>query len=247
MRSISALRSDACSGIAQVPGALGFAVAGVEVMALREGALFVPSAGLLVVSDLHLEKGSAFAMRGQMLPPYDTADTLGRVEALVDRLAPDCLISLGDSFHDRRAGERLSPEDRHRIRVLAGRCDWVWITGNHDPDVPDGLGGRIAAQVEAAGLVFRHEPHPQPVVGEVAGHLHPCARISNPARSLRRRCFVTDGQRLILPAFGAYAGGLNVLDRAYEGLWTGAPSVLALGESRVVRVRSDALAPDARG
>jgi DNA ligase-associated metallophosphoesterase len=121
---------------------LAFEVAGQRLSLRSCGALWWEEQGVLVVSDLHLEKGSAYAARGQMLPPYDTRATLRRIGALVDALEPETVISLGDSFHDRHARLRMSPEDARTIRSMTDRCDWVWIEGNHDPRPPADLGGR---------------------------------------------------------------------------------------------------------
>ena len=181
------------------------------------GALWWPEEGVLAVADLHLEKGSAFAARGRMLPPYDTRATLDRLAEAMSRLKPKTVLCLGDSFHDRHAAERLHDTDRARLSALVGAVDWVWITGNHDPHAPEGLGGRVAAEVRLGPLLFRHAAEPG-VTGEVSGHLHPAAAVLLPGRRVRERCFVTDGAKLILPAFGAYAGGLNVLDPAIRHL-----------------------------
>src|SRR6202451_2376622 len=91
------------------------AVAGVTLIADLSGALFWEEQSLLVVSDLHLEKGSSFAARGVLLPPYDTVATLGRLAAVVARHSPRMVIALGDSFHDRDAHHRLSSADRETI------------------------------------------------------------------------------------------------------------------------------------
>jgi len=182
------------------------------------GALWWPDEGLLAVADLHLEKGSGFAARGRMLPPYDTRATLDRLAEAMARLAPRTVLCLGDSFHDLRAAERMHAADRVRLAALATSVDWVWIVGNHDPQAPSGLGGRVAEEVRLGPLVFRHEAVPH-AAGEVSGHLHPAAAVLlPPGRRVRERCFVTDGAKLILPAFGAYAGGLNVLDPAVRRL-----------------------------
>jgi len=208
------------------------------------GALWWAARRVLIVSDLHFEKGSSFAARGQLLPPYDTSATLSCVEALVAELAPDTVISLGDSFHDGRAEARLSPTDASRIRTLTGRTDWVWVEGNHDPDPPAHLGGRAAKVLRIADLVFRHEPTGEP--GEVAGHLHPCARIAGRGRSLRTRCFAGDGHRLVMPALGAFTGGLNVLDPAFRPVFPGGFTAFALGSSRVYPVSRARLCADTR-
>lgn len=212
---------------------------------LCEGALWWPDRATLIVSDLHFEKGSAFARRGQMLPPYDTAATLTVVETLVARHRPDTVISLGDSFHDGKAESRLAPGDRDRIRAMTAALDWVWVEGNHDPDPPESLGGRTARTLRLGPLVFRHEPSGEP--GEVSGHLHPVLRLANRHRTLRRRCFATDGCRLVMPALGAFTGGLNVLDKAFVPAFPdGGMMLFAMGQDRVVLVRREALVPDGR-
>jgi DNA ligase-associated metallophosphoesterase len=188
------------------------------------GALIWPARRTLVVADLHLEKGSAFAARGQFLPPYDTRATLGRLEALIAKHRPKRVICLGDSFHDGGAGERLAAADRARLRRLTAACDWVWIEGNHDPEPPDDLGGRIVAELIDAPLAFRHRARttgarPGVVAGEVSGHWHPKAAVHLPPKRISAPCFVSDGRRLVLPAFGAYTGGLNVLDPVVSGLF----------------------------
>ncbi|MEO1963708.1 metallophosphoesterase, partial [Hyphomonas sp.] len=133
-------------------------LAGELLVPLPEGGLWWPERRLLVVSDLHLEKGSAYAARGQMLPPYDTGATLAVVERLSAQLLPQTIISLGDSFHDRAAELRLPESYAERIRALTSAHDWIWVEGNHDPDPPAHLGGRAEKSVRLGPLVFRHEP-----------------------------------------------------------------------------------------
>lgn len=193
-------------------------VCGAMLTALPEGALWWEAERILVVADLHLEKGSAFAARGVALPPYDTRTTLRRLEALAARLRPARLIALGDSFHDREADVRMDSADAATLSRLTQQTDWIWIAGNHDPVPPRRFGGTVMSELRAGPLTFRHEPLPAPATGEIAGHLHPCAAVRVRGRRLRRRCVASDGTRAILPAFGAYAGGLNVLDVAYENL-----------------------------
>lgn len=212
---------------------LRFTLAGAAVEALAEGGLWLVEPGALIVSDLHLEKGSAFAARGQLLPPYDTATTLARLAGLIAARRPRRVVSLGDSFHDGEAMARMSEPDRRRLQALVAATDWLWIAGNHDPTPPEWLGGRSAAAVEIAGLQLRHEPTPGAGHGEVAGHLHPCARVAGRGRSVRARCFVTDGRRLIMPAFGAYAGGLNACAPAVAGLFAEGFVALTLGQGGV--------------
>jgi hypothetical protein len=196
-------------------------VCGARFDLMPEGAAWLAAERLLVVADLHFEKGSAFAERGIALPPYDTRATIARLEALVARLKPDTLVALGDSFHDMTAAERMSPEDGARLARLSRSLDWIWIAGNHDPVPPRAFGGAVMEELRVGPLTFRHEPRAAPASGEVAGHLHPCAAVRVRGRRLRRRCFASDGTRMIMPAFGAYAGGLNVLDSAYDDLLPG--------------------------
>jgi hypothetical protein len=193
-------------------------IAGVEMCVDLSGALYWESERLLVVSDLHLEKGSSFAMRGVLLPPYDTVATLGRLGAVLARHDPRVVIALGDSFHDRDAHDRLSEGNREIIAALQLRRDWIWISGNHDPALPPDLGGVVASEVAIGAIVFRHEP--TGAMGEIAGHLHPKARVSTRGRSVERRCFASDGERVVMPAFGAYTGGLNIRDAAFAKLFS---------------------------
>ncbi len=198
------------------------------------GALCWPEQGLLVVADLHLEKGSSFARRGTLLPPYDTTETLARLARAIARHAPRLVIALGDNFHDGGGPARLSAQDRASLAALQRGRDWIWIAGNHDPEPADGIGGTFAAMVNVGTLTFRHEPSRNAPAGEIAGHLHPVARIAQRGRAVSRRCFATDGKALVMPAFGAYTGGLNVRDRAFAAVF-GASKLTAhmLGEGRL--------------
>lgn len=192
-------------------------VSGVSFTADLSGALYWDDERLLIVSDLHLEKGSSFAMRGVLLPPHDTTETLARLDAVVARYQPRTVIALGDSFHDREAHDRLSVAHRDTLATLQTGRDWIWIVGNHDPDLPRDLGGSIASDVGIGPIVFRHEP--TGAAGEIAGHLHPKARVSRRGRSVERRCFASDGERAIMPAFGAYTGGLSIRDLAFAAIF----------------------------
>jgi DNA ligase-associated metallophosphoesterase len=183
------------------------------------GALFWPEESLLVVSDLHLEKGASLAARGSLVPPYDTAATLAALAARIAWWKPARVISLGDNFHDDAASGRMPEIYRERLSgMMAGR-EWIWISGNHDPEPPTGIGGDCADEVSIGALTFRHAPAPHFAVGEISGHLHPHARIVRRGKSVRRRCFATDGSRMVIPSFGAYTGGLNLRDRAFDGLF----------------------------
>ncbi len=207
-------------------------VAGVDMIADLSGALFWEDERLLIVSDLHLEKGSSFATRGVLLPPYDTAATLARLGAAIMRHSPRVVIALGDSFHDRDAHERLSAPDRETLSMLQARRDWIWIAGNHDPALPRQIGGTVCDEVAIGPLVFRHEP--TGARGEIAGHLHPKARVTTRGRSVERRCFASDGERAVMPAFGSYTGGLNIRDVAFAAIFeTLAFTAHVLGDRRV--------------
>jgi uncharacterized protein len=213
-------------------GEASVTIAGVTFVADLSGALFWEEQRLLVVSDLHLEKGSSFATRGVLLPPYDTAATLSRLGAVIARHDPRTVVALGDSFHDRDAHDRLSAPDRGAIAALQMRRDWIWIAGNHDPVLPLDLGGAVAGEVAVGAIVFRHEP--TGAVGEIAGHLHPKARVATRGRSVERRCFAADGERVVMPAFGAYAGGLSIRDAAFANIFQSLGFVAhVLGDNRL--------------
>lgn len=218
-------------GAADMPVTLR--VNGEALVADRAGALFWPAQGALLLADLHLEKGSSFARTGQLLPPYDTLATLARLNAAVARHAPRRIFFLGDAFHDARAGERIAPEALDMLAALGKGRDLVWISGNHDPAPPAQVTGERTDEVRLGGLVLRHLPGAKAEAGEIAGHLHPVARVKTRAAVVRRACFVSDEIRALLPAFGAYAGGLNVRDAAIARLFS-APRVHVLGERRVL-------------
>lgn len=226
-----------------VVASLDISLLGHRLSPLPEGALWWESRKTLIVSDLHFEKGASFARTGQYLPPYDTAATLARVDRLVEMMQPNCVISLGDSFHTPTSADHLSQEHQAHIRRLTDTTDWVWVEGNHDPDPPQHLGGRAAKELMLGRLVFRHEP--MGAAGEVAGHMHPCAKlVGRGAKTLRRRCFVTNGKSLILPAMGAFTGGLNVLNDAYTPLLGRDRQAIMLGQDRVFAVPQASLIAD---
>ncbi|MCW5696006.1 MAG: ligase-associated DNA damage response endonuclease PdeM [Bauldia sp.] len=227
---------DATAPIRALPGARLIEVAGVPLAGLPEGVLWWAERRLMVVADLHLEKGSAFARRGQMVPPYDTVATLSALARVIERLDPRAVIALGDSFHDSAGADRLNDLDRAMLHRLQLGREWVWIAGNHDPDLPQGAGGERTAEATIGPLLFRHEPQLGAAAGEIAGHLHPAARVAGRAGSVRRKCFAADGARAILPAFGAYAGGLNVLDAPFDGLFGANFIAFVLGAGSVYPV-----------
>jgi DNA ligase-associated metallophosphoesterase len=218
-------------------------IAGVSLVADPDGALYWPERGLLAVADLHLEKGSSFAARGQLLPPYDTAATLGRLARLIARYAPRCVVALGDSFHDGGGPARLGRGDRDNLSALQRGRDWIWITGNHDPEPAADIGGVFEAALTIGALTFRHLP--TGAAGEVCGHLHPMARVAHRGRAVSRRCFAADATRMVMPAFGAFTGGLNVRDAAFADLFgTLAFTAHLLGELRLYAFAAKRCLPD---
>jgi uncharacterized protein len=213
-------------------------LAGAVFHADLNGALLWPDESTLVVADLHLEKGSSYASRGrpQFLPPYDTSATIGRLEQLLNRHNPRRVICLGDSTHDSGAADRMDIANAERIGAMTTGRDWIWITGNHDPEPPSNWGGSVLREVSIGNVTFRHQAGaaaPDTDSGEVSGHFHPTASVRTRAARISARCFALDGRRLLLPAFGAYAGGLNVLDPAIARLFDLAFDVVMLGRRRL--------------
>ncbi|QFT61858.1 ligase-associated DNA damage response endonuclease PdeM [Roseivivax sp. THAF30] len=199
---------------------------GTQLHALPSGALFWPDQRLLVVSDLHLGKCARLVAKGgAMLPPYDTVETLSRLDADLDATGAGEVICLGDSFDSVEAGATLPEEaELWLARMQAGRS-WLWIEGNHDPG-PVGIGGTHAAEARRGPLVFRHIAT-RDGLGEVSGHYHPKARLALRGRSISRACFLVDACRLIMPAYGAYTGGLWTSNAALSDLMEpGAQAIL---------------------
>lgn len=194
-------------------------VCGKAFIAHKSGALFWPAEQALIVSDLHLEKGSSYAAYGQMLPPYDTRETLQKLAALIDRYDPETVICLGDSLHDQGGAARMDLRDVESLRMLQEDRDWIWITGNHDPKIDRMLAGYVMPEIVVGGIALRHEPRPGARTHEIAGHFHPAARLMFHGTSLRRPCFVGNRLRLVMPAFGAFTGGLNILNAVFEPLF----------------------------
>ena len=220
-------------------------VSGKQLLADMSGALFWPGERTLLVADLHLEKASSFAARGQMLPPYDTRETLQRLAEVIDRYEPERVIALGDSLHSSAGAESIADEDLHILDMLQEGRHWVWVTGNHDPAIAQRLGGSVVEAMVIGGLRLQHEPYAGQVSHEIAGHLHPAARLSVYGHSIRRPCFVGNGRRLVLPAFGALTGGVNVLDSAFSPLFgTDGMRVWMLGQEGVYPVAARQLAHD---
>ena len=220
-------------------------IAGHRMTPLAAGALYWDAEDTLLVADLHLEKGAAFAAFGMLLPPYDTRTTLKRLAKVIADWKPGRVVALGDSFHTSRAAERLVEDDLALVLSLQQGREWYWVCGNHDPELPRSVGGTVCNTLAINGITLRHEPSANCGGREIAGHLHPVARIARRGAVVRRKCFAADGTRVVMPAFGAYAGGLNVLDAAFGPLFQ-LPSLEAwmMGRSDVYPIKGRALLPD---
>lgn len=197
------------------------------------GALFWPARRLLAVADLHFEKGTAAAARGQLVPPWDTRLTLDRLAALLRRWRPDTIVALGDSFHDRHGATRLMAADLARLRAITATARFVWVLGNHDPAPPDGLGGDAVAHFPVGPILFRHQAVAREAAPEIVGHHHPKAHVAARGGTICRPCFVVGPKRLMLPALGAYTGGLDVRDAAIATLFPRGGRVFLLGKDRL--------------
>lgn len=225
---------------------------GAQLVPLLSGGLYWPDRQVLIVADLHLEKASSLARTGQFLPPYDSTECLTRLETDLDRLAPRSLIALGDSFHDGGGPARLPAPDAARLAAIARRFDLIWIIGNHDAHRPGAnpadtpltqWGGRVAETLTLGPLAFRHEAADGPHAGEVSGHFHPKAAIIQRGRRLSARCFVEDGRRIVLPAYGTFTGGLDARDPALTCLFPHGFTAHLLGRQRILPVPHHRLAP----
>lgn len=194
-----------------------FSFRGVSLYALGSGALWWPDQDLLCVSDLHMGKSARAARRGgPVLPPYDTRETLSRFAVDLERTGSKTVVCLGDSFDDPEASESLSEKDRLEVVSLQAGREWIWIEGNHDPG-PVSLGGAHLAEWRRNGLLFRHIADGV-TQGEISGHYHPKVQLRARGRSISRPAFLFDCNRLIMPAYGTYTGGLRSSDVTLAGL-----------------------------
>lgn len=187
---------------------------GHDFVPMADAALYWPARGALLVADLHFEKASWFASFGQLLPPYDSVETLARLEALVAATGAREIWCLGDSFHDMRGVERMPARARAVLDRLTATLAWTWVVGNHDPMLDATVGGRVVDEIAVDGVLLRHEAVPGELRPEISGHFHPKLRITVRGRRIARRCFVHTDRKLILPAFGALTGGLDAADPA---------------------------------
>lgn len=212
-----------------------FVFAGETFRIIDRTALYWPAQDALLVADLHLEKGSWFAERGQMLPPYDSIATLDRLAAILARCGASQVWALGDNFHDSEGPGRMADTSVAKLAALTQAHDWHWITGNHDEHLPEGIGGTLHDEARLNGLILRHRAEPMSREPELSGHWHPKHAMSARGRRITRPCFVMSPTRLILPAFGAYTGGMTAHDPAIMAVTGPAASALLESGGRVVR------------
>ncbi len=201
------------------------------------GVAFFSEIGILLVSDLHLEKGSRAAERGRLIPRLDSHDTLLRLRNAIEHYRPRRVICLGDSFQDGRAGDRMMEADRAALLSICALAEqWTWIGGNHDPEAPAFCGGERRDEVELEGMVLRHQPRSGSGLPQAVGHFHPKVSVGRDGHRFSGRCFCLSDEVMIMPAFGAYAGGLSVNDPALRGLHTSDPRVFMLHRSKIWRI-----------
>jgi len=219
-------------------------LAGERFMLCPSGVAIWPAKRTLIVADLHFEKGSAGAVRGSLLPPYDTRETLNRLASAIRRHSPQRIIVLGDALHDDRAIARMASADMMMLKRLFAPLRILWIAGNHDPAPQPELPGECVAEWREGTLLFRHIGCTAPLArneAEFSGHYHPKATLPTRIGGITRPCFLATNQRLVLPAFGAFTGGLDVKDPAMSALTRGAQRVFLLGRGRLHSASFEAL------
>lgn len=203
-----------------------FSFAGEELLLNSGQALYWPRERALLVADLHLEKASFYARFGQLLPPYDSRETLGRVADAVMQTGARRVFCLGDNFHDTDGAARLESHAAGMLEALTRATDWVWVSGNHDlGNVPCGT---AIDELEVAGLILRHEALAGEARPELSGHFHPKLKVTARGRRVVRPCTVASERKLILPAFGALTGGMDAADPAIIAAMQPARAVDAL-------------------
>jgi uncharacterized protein len=201
------------------------------------GAAFLPDHGALLVADLHLGKSVSAAARGSLAPALDSHDTLLRLKAVMEAYRPSRVICLGDSFHDRAAGEGLAVADRAMLETLCASVrEWIWIAGNHDPEPPAYCRGERRGELEIAGVALRHETGASRDTPHIIGHFHPKSSVGAGGARLTGRCFCVSNDLLIMPAFGAYAGGMSWRSPALLSLHGGTPKIFMIHASKLWRV-----------
>jgi uncharacterized protein len=208
----------------------GLSFGGAEFEALGDAALYWPAHRAILVADLHLEKASSYALNGQMLPPYDSVSTLETLATLANQKDAEKIICLGDNFHDVAGESRLGGKAADLLRQLVRFYDWIWITGNHDPHLAGMWGGTAIPELQMSGIMLRHQSETNFERPEITGHFHPKIRITHRYRTVSRRCYVMTGRKLIMPAFGAFTGGMD----AAEAAALAQPSLLKSGTAEAL-------------
>jgi uncharacterized protein len=211
-----------------------FSFAGEEFALVQGRALYWPREQALLVADLHLEKASFYARFGQMLPPYDSRETLERVALALRETGARRVFTLGDNFHDATGADRLEPHAAGMLAALTRATDWVWVTGNHDGG---STLGTAVVELAVSGLLLRHEALAGETRPELSGHFHPKLRVSIRGRRIIRPCAVASETKLILPAYGALTGGMNAADPAIIAALQPARSATAVlsAQGRLIR------------
>jgi uncharacterized protein len=210
---------------------------GLHLVPHHSGALFVPEFNTTIIADLHLEQGTSLARRGLYVPPYDTAISLNVLQQVLAETKPQQVIFLGDTFHDAQADQRLEANHIEKLNALTKHFKTYWICGNHDPEPPKNIGGTAAQTMLLGAINLRHVPT-QNLENEfeIAGHLHPGCGVNQRGRRIYGKCFISDERRLIMPAFGAYTGGLNISSDAFAGLFNKkAAQALMIGSTALHR------------
>jgi DNA ligase-associated metallophosphoesterase len=213
---------------------VSFTFCGEHLLLDPAGALVWPRLSLLAIADLHLEKGSACARRGNLVPPWDSRDTLERFTALIQAYRPHTIVSVGDAFHDTEAAARLHAHEAQVLAGIASSGRLIWVCGNHDPAPQTGIRGECMDHLAIAPLLFRHQAQPI-AAGEISGHFHPKARIATRAGDVVRPCFIAAADRIILPSFGAYTGGLDITSQAIAALFPEGAEAFLLGRTKLFR------------
>jgi uncharacterized protein len=230
-------RADAPAALAGGKPAIDIEFAGLALTLYGSGAAYIGPEATLLVADLHLEKGSRAAARGRLVPALDSRDTLQRLRCVIGALEPARVVCLGDSFDDRFAGSRMAPVDRDELLSLCDKVrEWIWLGGNHDPEIPAFCGGEIHREMEIGGVVLRHEPHVDRLVPQIVGHIHPKASLPAGGHRFSGPCFCVSEDLLIMPAFGAYAGGLSCKAAPVRALHASEPRLYMIHAARLWRV-----------
>lgn len=205
--------------------------AGHQFIPCPSGALLWPSEKMLIISDLHFEKGSSYAARGAFLPPYDTAATIEKLMAVCTQFSPETIVFLGDVFHDRTALERMQPHDRAQLEQLSKTYNMIWIEGNHDAGhILPGVTGHYTATIK--GVCFNHITTETDGF-EISGHYHPCVKLTHKSQSVRRPCFVVTQKKLVMPSFGSLTGGLDIQSGVFQQAIDGPYAIHVLGPAKV--------------